>query len=262
MADEKRVAVVTGGGQGIGEAIAHQLSKDGYAVVVADLNNDTATKVAESIKNEGGQAVAVQGDVSKKSDAQKFVQTAVDNFGRLDTYVNNAGIIIIKPSMDTTEEELERITKINLWGTMFAIQAAATQFEKQDDGDKIRKIICASSVAGHFGYPMEATYCATKFGVRGFVQSFATELAKDHITVNAYCPGICDTPMWKDIDAALVKYQGGKPGDYLKSYSNSISLGRTEQPQDVADFVSYLASHKSDYMNGQSVQIDGGMTMI
>lgn len=164
--------------------------------------------------------------------------------------------------METTEEELERITKINLWGTMFAIQAAANQFLKQDDGGKIRKIICASSVAGHFGYPMEATYCATKFGVRGFVQSFAQELGKDHITVNAYCPGICDTPMWKDIDASLVKYQGGKPGDYLKSYSEAITLGRTEQPQDVANFVSYLASHKADYMTGQAVQIDGGMTMI
>lgn len=262
MSNDNRVAVVTGGAQGIGEAIAKQLANDGYDLVIADLKKDKAQTVADSITAAGHQAVAVEGDVSQKKDAEKFVQTAVDNFGRLDTYVNNAGIIIIKPSMDTTEEELERITKINLWGTMFAIQAAATQFQKQNDGDKIRKIICASSVAGHFGYPMEATYCATKFGVRGFVQSFAKELAKDKITVNAYCPGICDTPMWKDIDAQLVKYQGGHEGQYLKEYSEAIALGRTEQPQDVANLVSYLGSPKSDYITGQAIQIDGGMTMI
>ncbi|MGN1283281.1 MAG: acetoin reductase [Limosilactobacillus sp.] len=262
MANDNRVAVVTGSGRRIGKAIAEQLANDGYDVVVADLNIDNANAVASEISKNGHKAVAVQGDVSKKEAHEKFVKVAVDNFGRLDTYVNNAGIIFMKRFTDISEEDMNKIFSINVNGTLFGMQAAYAQFMKQDDGDKIRKIINASSVGGHFGAALGSAYSGTKFAIRGLTQSVAQEVAKDHITVNAYCPGIVDTPMWAQIDAELVGLLGGHKGQYLKQYSDSISLGRTEQPQDVANFVSYLASPKSDYMNGQAVQIDGGMTMI
>lgn len=259
---ENKVAVVTGAGQGIGEAIACQLADDGYAVVVADLAAKNAEKVAELINKDGGKAVAIQGDVVKKADHEKFVKAAVDNFGRLDTYVNNAGIMIVKPIMDIKEEDMEKIYKVNVYGDLWGIQAAVEQFKKQDDGDKVRKIINASSVAGHFGDALMAAYGSTKFAVRGLTQVAAQEFGKQHITVNAYCPGIVDTPMWEQIDRDMVKLLGGKIGDYWKKFSSSISVGRPETPQDVADFVSYLASPKADYMNGQAIQIDGGMRMI
>ena len=259
---EQRVAVVTGAGQGIGEAIVRQLSADGYDVVVADLNGENANKVADDLNKTGHNAVAVEGNVANKADHEKFVQAAVEHFGRLDTYVNNAGIMIVKPVMDINEDDLEKIYKVNVFGDVWGIQAAVAQFKKQDDGDKVRKIINASSVAGHFGDALMAAYGSTKFAVRGLTQVAAQEFGKQHITVNAYCPGIVDTPMWKQIDSDMVKLMGGQPGDYWKKFSSSISVGKPETPQEVADFVSYLASPKADYMNGQAVQIDGGMRMI
>lgn len=258
----KRVAVVTGAGQGIGRGIALQLAKDGYSLVIADLNKANAEKVAQEIKDAGGEAVGVEGNVADKAAHEKFVQAAVDNFGRLDTYINNAGIMIVKPIKDITEDDLEKIYHVNVFGDFWGIQAAVAQFEKQDDGDLVRKIINASSVAGHFGDPLMAAYGTTKFAVRGLTQVAAQEYGKEHITVNAYCPGIVDTPMWQQIDSDMVKLLGGHKGDYWKKFSAGISVGRPETPADVAGYVSYLASPKADYMNGQAVQIDGGMRMI
>ena len=136
------------------------------------------------------------------------------------------------------------------------------QFKKQDDGDKIRKIINASSIAGHIGYEQLGAYSSTKFAIRGLTQVAAKELAKYHITVNAYCPGIVGTDMWDFIDEKMVEENGGEKGQYLKAAIEGIALGRVEHPSDVANFVSYLASEKSDYMTGQAVQIDGGVQFI
>lgn len=262
MSNKKRVAVVTGSGRGIGKAIATQLAEDGYAVVIADFDAQIAEETATELRKSGYEATSVIGDVSLAESHEKFVQKAVDSFGRLDTYINNAGIAQVKPVSEITPEDLQKIFSINTFGALYGIQAAKKQFLKQDDGDHIRKIINASSIAGHVAFDMLGAYSATKFAVRAFTQASAKEFAKDHITVNAYCPGIVLTPMWDLIDAKMVELNGGNTGDYLKKYSESISLGRGEQPQDVANFVSYLASEKSDYMTGQSVQIDGGIQFI
>lgn len=257
-----RVAVITGSGRGIGKGIAEQLASDGYDIVIADYDLKTAQETAEELKSKGYKAVAVQGDVSNAQAHKDFVKAAVDNFGRLDTYVNNAGICQVQPIAEITKEDLDKIFGINVYGTLFGIQAAHEQFLKQDDGDKIRKIINASSIAGHQAFDILGAYSSTKFAVRALTQASAKEFAKEHITVNSYCPGIVLTPMWDLIDAEMVKLNGGEIGSYLKKYSESISLGRGETPQDVANFVSYLASDKSDYMTGQSVQIDGGIQFI
>lgn len=262
MSNQKRVAVVTGSGRGIGKGIAVQLANDGYAVVIADFDLETAEATAAEIRACGCEAVSVQGDVSNAESHEAFVSAAVENFGRLDTYVNNAGIAQVQPVSDIKTEDLQKIFGINVFGTVYGIQAARKQFLKQEDGEQIRKIINASSIAGHIAFDMLGSYSATKFAVRAFTQASAKEFAKDHITVNAYCPGIVLTPMWDLIDSKMVELNGGKQGDYLKKYSESIALGRGEQPEDVANFVSYLASTKSDYMTGQSVQIDGGIQFI
>ncbi|MGT2836851.1 acetoin reductase [Streptococcus macacae] len=262
MAEKNRVAVVTGGGRGIGKGIVAQLCADGYAVVVADVDANIAKATADEMLSKGFKAVSVEGDVAKREDHDRFVQTAVDHFGRLDTYINNAGIAQIKTLQEETTEDLERIYGINVFGTLYGIQAATAQFRKQDDGDKVRKIINASSIAGHVAFDLLGAYSSTKFAVRGLTQAAAKELGKEHITVNAYCPGIVGTDMWDLIDEKMVEVKGGQKGQYLKQYSQLITLGRVQTPADVANYVSYLASAKSDYMTGQAVQIDGGIQFI
>ncbi|MFC2400856.1 MAG: acetoin reductase [Streptococcus sobrinus] len=262
MTNENRVAVVTGGGQGIGKGIVEQLCRDGYAVVLADLNETTAKATANELVAKGFKVSFVVGDVSKKEAHVKFVEKAVAEFGRLDTYINNAGIAQIKTLQEETPEDFEQIFKINVFGTLFGIQAATEQFREQDDGEKIRKIINASSIAGHVAFDLLGAYSSTKFAVRGLTQAAAKELGHEHITVNAYCPGIVGTSMWDLIDEKMVELKGGQKGQYLEQYSKMITMERVQTPADVADYVSYLASPKSDYMTGQAVQIDGGIQFI
>lgn len=264
MSEEKRVAVVTGGERGIGRGITDQLLKDGYHVVIANRSKEAGEKAVAELNAQGyeGKVVAVAGDASQKESHQRFVQAAVDNFGRLDTYINNAGIAQIKLLQDETEADMDEIFHTNVYSVLYGIQAATDQFRKQDDGDKIRKIINASSIAGHIAFDMLGAYSATKFAIRGLTQAAAKELGREKITVNAYCPGIVGTDMWDYIDEKMVDAWGGNKGDYLKKYSGSIAMGRVETPADVANYVSYLASSASDYMTGQAVQIDGGIQFI
>ena len=253
MVEEQKVAVITGSSRGIGKGIAEQLGKDGYAMVINGYHKDETDKTAKELADKGFKVVSAPGDVSKKSTHEMLVKTAVDNFGRLDTYINNAGIAQIGNLLDESAEDFHKIYATNVDSVLFGIQAAAEQFKKQDDGDKIRKIINASSIAGHIGYEQLGAYSSTKF---------AKELAKSNITVNAYCPGIVGTDMWDFIDEKMVEENGGEKGQYLKAAIDGIALGRVEHPSDVANFVSYLASTKSDYMTGQAVQIDGGVQFI
>ena len=264
MSEEKRVAVVTGGERGIGLGITNRLLKDGYYVVIANRNEATGKQAVAELEAAGyqGKVVSVAGDVSEKASHEKFVQAAVDNFGRLDTYINNAGIAQIKLLQDETKEDMDEIFQTNVYSILFGIQAATAQFRKQADGDKIRKIINASSIAGHVAFDMLGAYSATKFAIRGLTQAAAKELGRDKITVNAYCPGIVGTDMWDYIDEKMVDAWGGEKGQYLKKYSGLITMGRVETADDVAGYVSYLASKDSDYMTGQAVQIDGGIQFI
>ena len=259
---KNKVAVVTGGGAGLGKAIACQLADDGYAVVIADLNIDNAKKTAEQIKQNHHEAVAVTGDVSKQDDHVRFVQTAVDHFGRLDTYVNNAGIVHVASLETETPKSLEEIYSINVFGTMYGMQAAIAQFEKQDDGDNLRKIINASSIAGHGGSPMFSAYCSTKFAVRGLTQSIAKEVGKKNITVNAYCPGLIATDMGELIDEKMRAAFGGEKGSFLKQYAEGVAVDFAGKPKDIANLVSFLASPKSDFITGQAIIADGGTTMV
>jgi len=248
-----RVAIVTGGGQGIGEGIVKQLVSDGLQVAVADLNKEHAEAVAAEVGN-GAKGYFV--DVSKKQAMFDLVKNVVADMGHLDVMVNNAGIAKIDPVIETSEEDLDQILDVNIKGAFFGIQAAAEQFKAQGTGGKI---ISASSIAGHEGFEMLGAYSATKFAVRGLTQAAAKELAKDQITVNAYCPGIVLTPMWDEIDQRMAKIYDVPEGETLQKNIDSIALGRGEQPADVANLVSFLADKKSDYITGQAIIVDGGI---
>ncbi|MBM7553544.1 acetoin reductase [Thalassobacillus pellis] len=256
MLTEKKVAVITGSGQGIGKGIAERLANDGFAVVINDVNKETAESTAEELRNQGKESLAIQGDVSKRDDQFSLVKQTVEEFGHVDVFVNNAGVDQVAPLLEVTEEDLEKIYRINVFGTLYGLQAAAEQMKEQEGKGKI---INACSIAGHKGYELLGVYSSTKFAVRGLTQTAAQELAQFNINVNAYCPGIVGTSMWDRIDAKMVEYMDLEPGEAFEKFSQSITLGRTEEPEDVANFVSYLASSDSDYMTGQSVMIDGGI---
>lgn len=251
-----KVAFVTGAGQGIGEAIALRLASDGFAVACADMNIETAQQVAEKIQQSGGRALAIKVNVADRDDVFNAIQKAVDGLGDLHVVINNAGIAPITPIETITPEIYKRTFDINVGGVLWGIQAAVQAFKTLGHGGKI---ISASSQAGQVGNPDLAVYGGTKFAVRGITQTAAKELAHLGITVNAYCPGIVNTPMMRKVaqdvaDNANQSFEWG-----MEQFAQHITLKRLSQPEEVAACVSFLSGPDSDYMTGQAVIIDGGM---
>ena len=252
----KKVALVTGAGQGIGKAIALRLVKDGFAVAIADYNDATAQAVADEIKRGGGQALAVKVDVSKRDLVFAAVEQARKGLGGFDVIVNNAGVAPSTPIEEIREDVIDKVYNINVKGVIWGIQAAVEAFKKEGHGGKI---INACSQAGHIGNPELAVYSSSKFAVRGLTQTAARDLAHLGITVNGYCPGIVKTPMWAEIDRQVSEAAGKPLGYGTQEFAKRITLGRLSEPEDVAACVSYLAGPDSNYMTGQSLLIDGGM---
>jgi meso-butanediol dehydrogenase/(S,S)-butanediol dehydrogenase/diacetyl reductase len=253
-----KVAVVTGAARGIGRAIALRLAADGADVAINDVNAEGAEKVAEEVSALGRRSVAIAADVSDRDAVFGLVERAASELGSVDIFVNNAGIAQVKLLLETTPEDLEALFRVNVFGVVYGIQAAAEQMRRQGTGGKI---ISAALIAGHSGFTYLGPYSATKFGVVGLTQAAAKELAADRITVNPYCPGIVGTDMWDLIDEKLGAYLGLGKGEALEQYAAGILLGRVQTPDDVARFVSYLAGPDSDYTTGQSVLIEGGLVM-
>lgn len=258
MSIQGKVALVTGGGQGIGRAIALRLARDGADIAIADLYQmkTKADAVADEIESMGRKCLVTITDVSLREQVLAAVETAAAELGDLHIMVNNAGIAQVQTLEDVRPEDFDRIMKINVGGVLWGIQAAAATFRERGHGGKI---ISASSIAGHEGFAMLGVYSATKFAVRALTQAAARELAPFGITVNAYCPGIVGTGMWEQIDAQLSEYNGAPRGENFKKYAEGIALGRPETPEDVAGFVAYLAGPDADYMTGQAPLIDGGI---
>lgn len=242
-----KVAIVTGSGRGIGEGIATHLAKEGAVSVVMDRNLADAQTVVKKIEADGGEAMAVEADVSKKATLQAMVDAVVKIYGRLDVLVNNAGIestpMLLK---DITEEQWDRVLGINLKGVFLCSQAVIPQMMKQGGG----RIINISSLAGRkmtfFG---SADYTASKHGVNGLTLHLAWELADSHITVNAICPGAILTPLAHE----------GTTQEYRDMVTKRlIPLGRWGTPDDIAGAVTYFSSDAAAWVTGQIIDIDGG----
>lgn len=250
------VALVTGAGQGIGRGIALHLAKDGFNIGLVDVKKDKLRDVAKEIETLGGRVSVVVADVSKRDEVFATIDKVESDLDGFDVMVNNAGIAQVNALADVTPDEVDRIFKINVQGTLWGIQAAAKKFISRNQKGKI---INASSIAGHEGYAMLGIYSATKFAVRAMTQAAAKEYASKEITVNAYCPGVVGTDMWVEIDKRFSEATGAKVGETYKKFIEGIALGRPETPEDVANLVSFLASSSSDYITGQAILTDGGM---
>lgn len=242
-----KIAVVTGAGRGIGRAIALQFAEFG-AKVVLNYRSSIAQveELLQAIKSAGGEAIAVQADISKEAEAKKLMEAAIKQYGRIDILVNNAGINKDNLLMRMSEEDFDQVIDVNLKGTFLCLKHASTIMLKQRSG----KIINISSVVGIAGNIGQTNYAASKAGVIGMTKSAARELASRGITVNAVAPGFIQTDM---TDALPEK---------IKEISiANIPLKRFGKASEVAGAVSFLASEAANYITGQVIQVDGGMVM-
>ncbi len=255
---DSRVAWITGSGRGIGAAIARRLAADGLTVFLSDLDLEAAQERAGEIESAGGTAVAMHGDVTDQDSTDANIEQILDQCGRIDVLVANAGIVIAGTPEDLGIPEFQKVLDVNTLGVWRCNRAVLPAMKSQRSG----KIINCASVAGHRGAKDNAIYSASKFAVVGLTQSLALAVAEHGITVNAYCPGIVDTDMWVYIDEVRSEMMGRERGAAMQAALENVPLGRVQRPEDVANFVSYLASPDSDYMTGQSVNICGGVHML
>lgn len=249
--------IVTGSGRGIGRAIALRLARDGFGVVINDLDAEPAAEVLAEIQAAGGTAIVNNANVTDEDQVQAMVEQAISEFGQLDVMIANAGIGAQQRVTETTWDDFDKILKVNLYGAFLCGREAARHMVPREKG----KIIFAASTSGRRGAPFQAAYCSSKFGIVGLTQSMARELGPQGITVNAYCPGIVNTRMWEEVDRERSRLMGKPPGTALKQAIDSIALGRMEEPEDVANFVSFLAGPDSDYVTGQAMLVAGGVHM-
>jgi acetoin reductase-like protein len=252
---QDKVAIVTGGAQGMGKAISLRYASEGASVVIADRNLDGAEATAREIEQGGGKAATVAVDVRDQAQVQAMIDAAVSQFGGLDILVNNAGVGKIIPFLETTEADWDFMFDINCKGLLWCSQAAARQMIEQGRGGKI---INLASQAGRRGEALVLAYCASKACVISMTQSMALALAPHKINVNALAPGIVDTPFWDEVDKQFAKLLDMEIGEPKRTFVQSIPLGRIEQPDDVAGAAVFLASSDADYITQQTLNVDGG----
>ena len=250
-----KVAIVTGGAQGIGRASALRFASEGARIVIADLQEQGAQAVADEIGGAGGEAFGIAVDVRNRNQVQSVVDAAVERFGGVDILMNNAGVIRITPFLEIDEEEWDLLFDVNCKGMLWFSQAAAHQMIEQGRGGKI---INVASQAGRRGEALVLTYCASKATVISMTQSMALALAPHKINVNAIAPGIVDTPLWESNDRRFAELLGMEIGEPKRTFVATIPLGRIEQPEDVAGMAAFLASPDSDYITQQCYNVDGG----
>lgn len=241
-----KVAIVTGASRGIGRSIALALAAQGVKVVASARNAEALANLVDEIKGQGGDALAVAGDVAVEADANALVEEAVAAYGQLDILVNNAGITRDGLLLRMKNEDWDAVLDTNLKGAFLCIRAAAKVMSKQRSG----RIINISSVVGEMGNAGQVNYCASKAGLLGLTKSVARELARRNVTVNAITPGFIVTDMTDNMtDKAR------------EAMTEQIPLGRLGEADDIANAVVFLASDQSAYITGQVLGVNGGMYM-
>jgi 3-oxoacyl-[acyl-carrier protein] reductase len=241
------VAIITGGATGIGLAISQQLADEGYIVVVNyNASKDAAIAFVESVQAKGGQALAVQANLSQVKEAEKLIQTTLQTFNRLDVLVNNAGITDDTLMLRMTEEQFDRVIDTNLKGVWATCKYALKPLMQSGQG----RIINIASVAGMMGNVGQANYAAAKAGVIALTKTLAREMASRNLTANVVAPGFIETKMTAGLSPQI-----------KETALTMIPLKRFGQPNDIANMVSFLASSKAQYITGQTFVVDGGMTM-
>ena len=254
---QDKTVIVAGASRGIGRGIALRFAREGANLVLC-ANEDRVNDVAAEVKALGRRAVPIVADVRVKQQVEDLFDQAMQQFGRVDVSVHNAGVITIARIEDLPEEEWDLVMDVNTKGIFLCCQAAAKIMMKQGHG----KIVNTASGQAREGFIYTPHYAASKFGVVGLTQSLAKELAPHGITVNAICPGIIGTDMWAYNDREWGKLLGNyEPGELMQEWIDDIPISRVGTPEDVAGLVAFLASGDADYITGQTINVDGGLIM-
>lgn len=249
---KNKVAVITGGAMGIGEATARLFAAEGATVVIGDIADEAAQKVMESLTPSGSQGAYYHVDVRQPAQVEALISGAVDSFGGLDILINNAGVALAKSTTETTFEEWERIIGINLTGVWLCARAAIPMMLQRGGG----AIVNVASNAGLVGFPNLAAYCASKGGLVQLTKAMALDCAPHHIRVNAICPGHTRTPMGDSFVAAQAD-----PQAFVNEFINvQHPIGRMAEAEEVARAILFLASDDSSFITGSILAADGGYT--
>lgn len=244
-----KIAIVTGGGRGIGRAIARAMAREGAVVVIIDRNQELGSQTAADLVAAGGQAEFIPADVSHKEEVEQVVARVLERYGRVDILVNNAGVHDARPFWEEPEELWDRMYRVNVLGTVFPSQAVVRHMMTRKQG----VIVNIASKAGVVGEPGHAAYSASKGAVISLTREMAIELAPYGIRVNAVCPGPVETDML---------YTAIPDEAARRELAASVPLGRLGRPEDIAETVVFLASDESAWCTGQAISVDGGMSIL
>lgn len=249
----KKVAVVTGAANGIGQASALKFVKEGYAVAMIDIS-PALSKTEDMIHEMGGECLSCVGDVQDEKAMEAFIQSVEDTYGTIDVLNNNAGIVVVKPLEDTKYEEFERVAKVNIGGTFVLTKLVLPAMKKQKKG----AIVNLGSISGHVGQTEHAIYGATKGAVISFTRAVAWEVADYNIRVNSVSPGSVDTPMLRS-DIQLESTRTGMPFEEVKKLREAEqAFKRWADPSEIADAIYFLASDGASFITGTDLLVDCG----
>ena len=246
----ERVAIVTGAGQGIGEAIARRFAEEGAVIVAAHRDEAKGARLVEAIRSRGGDALYVRTDVTREPDVRLLVETTAEHFGRVDVLCNNAGVGLLRSVVESTEEEYDYVMDVNVRGVFLCCKHAIPLMLGQGSGS----IVNLASVASFVGFRNDAAYCASKVAVMMLTRQLSLDYASSGVRVNAICPGFIDTP-------ELLQYVGQQenPDAALAEVVSLHPMGRIGRAEEVATVAAFLASDDASFVTGAAVVVDGGL---
>jgi 2-hydroxycyclohexanecarboxyl-CoA dehydrogenase len=247
-----RVALVTGGARGIGEAIARALAQDGFTIAVADLRAEDAEVTATAIRDAGGKAIGIEFDVTNTDSVTAGLAAARQALGPIDVVVNNAGWDDLKPFVNTDEEFWDRVLEVNFKGALRVIQGVLPGMLEREWG----RIINIGSDAGRVGSSLESVYSGAKGGIIAFTKTIARETARKGVTANAVCPGPTDTPFLREVVA-----KQGDADKVIGAMISGVPMKRLATPDEIAAAVRFFAREDAGYITGQTLSVSGGLTM-